>query len=275
MHEEVNKHLPRLARQRSIPEEQLRQAWLEFQARIEFRDVKDRAFPEQNVRDPNDVPFVDLYLTSDADAVLTQDKDIPAMGAKVLKPEILLPMRDYARSKSPEVGLRIGGVVVVGIPIVSLVVLLKLLNLPAEVQLLLLGAVVVAALHPRTREALSAGFSSLAAGLKSSAGVFGQVFGELSVKICTAQLELKAKEAVIEGVIPRRSLAPSPFLTELINEEGKKKAGFDPVHPLRITEKRATVRARRKGARRISVSLKATARRTQGNEQESPILTAL
>ncbi len=214
MHEEVNRHIPRLARERGVPEGGFHQAWLELQARIEFHDVKESAFASQNVTDPDDVPFVDLYLKSGADAVLTRDKDISAMGAKAFGPEVLLPVRDYARAKSPEVGLRIGGVLVIGIPIVSLVAVLKLLalalrsfrNLSPEVQLMLLGAALLAALHPRSQKAISAGFSSLAAGLKSSAGVFGEVFGDLSLKTAEAQLDVKAKQTVVEAAIPTAPL---------------------------------------------------------------------
>jgi predicted nucleic acid-binding protein len=43
MHEEVNCHIPRLALERSVPEERFRQAWLDLQTQIEFRDVKESA----------------------------------------------------------------------------------------------------------------------------------------------------------------------------------------------------------------------------------------
>jgi predicted nucleic acid-binding protein len=217
LHEEVNRHIPRLALERSVPEEAFRQAWVELQTQIEFRDVKENPFPGQSLRDPDDIPFLELYLSSGVDAVLTRDKDIAAMGAKALGPEVLRPMRDYARAKSPEVSLRIGGVVVVGIPVVSLVAVLKVLatalrsfrNLRPELQLLLLGGVVLAVFHPTTRKALSAGVSSLAIGLKSSAGIFGEVFGEVALKIVDAQLELKAKQTVVEALIPTARLSPA------------------------------------------------------------------
>jgi PIN domain-containing protein len=40
MHEEVNRHIPRLAQERSLPEARFREAWQDLQTRIEFREVK-------------------------------------------------------------------------------------------------------------------------------------------------------------------------------------------------------------------------------------------
>jgi predicted nucleic acid-binding protein len=210
MHEEVDRHIPRLARERSLPEAKFREAWQDLQTRIEFREVKTNSQQRENVRDQNDIEFVVLYNKSGADAVLTRDRDIPAMGAKSVGPEVLPSVRDYARAKSPEVSLRIGNAVVFGIPIAAVAVLAKLLsaawrtirNLSPELPFLLLSGAILAALHPRSRKALRAGFSSLGSGLRTSGGVFAQVVGELSVNIEAAQLEVKAKQTVVENLIP-------------------------------------------------------------------------
>ena len=210
MHEEVDRHIPRLARERSLPEAKFREAWQDLQTRIEFREVKTNPLQRENVRDQNDIEFVVLYKKSRADAVLTRDRDIPAMGAKSVGPEVLPSVRDYARAKSPEVSLRIGNAVIFGIPIAAVAALAKLLsvawrtirNLSPELQFLLLSGAILAALHPRSRKALRAGFSSLGSGLKTSTGVFAQVIGELSLEIEAAQLEVKAKQTAVENLIP-------------------------------------------------------------------------
>jgi len=272
MHEEVNRHIPRLARERSVPEERFRQAWVELQAQIEFRDVRDvkEGLPGRNVRDPDDLPFVILYLSSGVDAVLTRDLDIPAMGAKALGPEALVPVRDYARAKSPEVSLRFGGVLVVGIPIVSLVASLKLLsmalrafrNLSPELQLLLLGGVVLAALHPTSRKALYAGFSSVTTGLKNSAGLFGEVFGELSVRIAASQVELKAKETVVEGLVPTRLSVPQAFaIGSSVKDQTTATAWFDSNASLQIQKAAPRNPAIRRRTRRMSTRSKTSSSR--------------
>jgi len=118
-------------------------------------------------------------------------------------------MREYARAKAPEVGLRIGGVVIVGIPIAALVGVLKLLtaglravrDLPIEVRLLLLALVAFAAFHPPTRKALSSFFSSLSSALTGSGAVAGQLIGEVSLRFVDAEADLKLKELALVAAI--------------------------------------------------------------------------
>lgn len=209
-HEEVAKHIPRLARERRVAVKSFDDAWAELQSRIKFQAVtKPGRSMEGSYRDPNDLPFVDLYFESGADAVLTSDKDIAAMGAKAVGPEVLLPIREYARAKAPEVTLRIGGALVVGIPIAALVGLLKLLaatvrafrNLSAELQILLLAAVALAFLHPASRKALSSLFQSVSSGLTGSATIFGELIGELSLRYALAEAELKPKQMAVAAAM--------------------------------------------------------------------------
>jgi predicted nucleic acid-binding protein len=213
MHDEVKRHIPRLAQLRRVSEDKLRMAWIELQAKIEFREVAESAISGSRVADPYDLPFVRLYWTSGADAVLTSDKDISLMGAKTVRPEAMVQVRDYARSKSPEVTLRVGGVLVVGVSVGTIVLLLQVLgsalrnfsNLPRVTQVLLIGGALFAVIHPGTRRALASAFSSLASNLRLPARVLVDVFCELSMKIGETQLDLKIKESAVGQVIPRRA----------------------------------------------------------------------
>jgi hypothetical protein len=215
--EEVSRNIPRLAQEEDVAKEKLDQAWQEFQGRIEFSEDIESAIPA-NVAHLNDLPFVNLYLTSDADAVLTQDKHISMMGAKALAPDKLVSVRDYARSKSPEVTLRVGGVLVVGVSIGSVIALLKIIaaalrsfaKLPVEFQVLIIAGAIFAFVHPGSRRALSNSLSVIASSLKIPADIFVEVFAELIVKFGEAQLELKAKQTIVENTIPRRSLSTLP-----------------------------------------------------------------
>src|ERR1041384_6839099 len=110
LREEIERHIPRLAKLRRVSEEPLRKAWSDLQTQIDFQKVRSPTNFAAEVVDRYDLPFVDLYLESGAVGVLTRDADISAMGAKTINPEVLRPLREYARAKAPEVGLRIGGV---------------------------------------------------------------------------------------------------------------------------------------------------------------------
>lgn len=213
MYEEVNRHLPRLAESWGVSEEQLREAWIELKAKIEFRESREDRSPGSTVIDPDDLPFVRLYWTSGADAVLTSDKDISLMGARAARPEAMRQLRDYARSKSPEVTLRIGGTLLVALPIGSVVLLFKIIgaalrgisNLPREIQLLLIGGALFAVIHRGSRRTIAAACSSLASNLELPAEILLDAFCELFMRLGEAQLDLKVRERAVAEVIPRRA----------------------------------------------------------------------
>ena len=216
---EMDRHIPNLALEKGIAEAKLRQEWQELQPYIEFREVVECGLPSFMVADPDDLPFVSLYLRSNADAVLTYDKHISLMGAQAVKPDAIRFVRDYARSKAPEVTLRVGGVVIGGVAIGSLIALLRLLvsalrsflRLPLEYQLLVVAGLVLAFAHPASRKAIFNSLSSLTSALKVPANVALEVVAELTMRFGEAQLELKASQTILETKIPRRVIPVFPI----------------------------------------------------------------
>jgi predicted nucleic acid-binding protein len=225
LYEEVDEHLPRIAQAEGIPIEKMRSAWFEFQARIEFRAVQETGdVAGINVVDPDDLAFVTLYLTSDVHAVLTHDKDISSMGAETLGINDVMRVRDYARAKSPEVTIRVGGMLVVGVAIGGLVALVKLIGgllrsfskLSPEVQMLLVAGAIFAVLHPTTRKMLAAGISAIGENLKGPSVIFGDVCAEISLQMNAAQLTVKEKQVPVDSILNKRlttkSTTPAPLV---------------------------------------------------------------
>jgi predicted nucleic acid-binding protein len=242
LYEEVDEHLPRIAQVQGVPIEKLRSAWLEFQARIEFRAVQETGdVVGINVVDPDDVAFVTLYLTSDVHAVLTHDKDISRMGAETLGINDVMRVRDYARAKSPEVTIRVGGMLVVGVAIGGLVALVKLIasilrsfsKLSPEVQMLLVAGAIFAALHPATRKMLAAGISAIAENLKGPTEIFGDVCAEISLQVTAAQLTVKEKQPTIDSILTKRLTTRSPTPAPVAVENGplSTSRSNDPLFP--------------------------------------------
>ena len=102
------------------------------------------------------------------------------MGAKTVSAEAMLQVREYARSKSHEVTLRIGGALVVSVPIGSIVLLCKIIgvalrgfpNLPREVRFLLIGGALFAVIHPGTRRTIATALSFARFDLRTSSKSF-------------------------------------------------------------------------------------------------------
>jgi hypothetical protein len=222
--EEVNRHLPRIAKAEHVSIEKLGAAWSEFQARIEFRDTEELGCVEGiDVVDPDDLAFVTLYMKSDVHAVLSHDKDISRMGAETLGINDVMRVRDYARAKSPEVTIRVGGMLIVGVAVGGLVALVKLIaaalrsfsRLAPEIRALLVAGAIFAVLHPATRKTLLAGISAIGENLKTPSLIFGEVCGEVSLQMSLAQLTVKEKQVPIDSIISKRvttkSTTPEPL----------------------------------------------------------------
>lgn len=215
--EEISRHIPRLAAERGIPEESLTRAWRDYESRINYVIVGQNDVHEAvTVADPDDLPFVYLYRKINADAVLTRDKDIPAMGAESVELEAALHIREYARAKAPEVMLRAGATVIT-IPVVAGALALGRISgraiktfsgFPPWVQLaLILGALAVG-INPRSRKALSSSVSPLLTKFKENVPVLLHLLGALAEELNTARQKVDDHERVLEASIPRSTKRP-------------------------------------------------------------------
>ena len=219
--EEVNKHIPRLAAERDISEEHLRREWQQYQSRIQFYEVNTAGLDAGEVADPDDLPFVYLYQKINADAIMTRDKHISMMGARSVKLEAVVHIRDYARDKTPEVTIRFGTTAISELLVGGTVAMAKLSSkavkgfskLPSWLQIALLIGAVAAGIHPRSRRSLSAFFSSSATKLKSPGGVLLNVFDTLIRELNAAELKVESSQRLLRA-IPRASKRPLKVMAE-------------------------------------------------------------
>jgi hypothetical protein len=199
------------------PEEALARAWRQYESRITYVDVgpvSDAGAGE--VADPDDLPFVYLYREINADAVLTRDRHIRAMGARSVKLEALIHVREYARAKAPEVTLRAGAVVVT-VPVavvgqalwgLSKAAVRKFSGLPPWVQLALLGGALAVGINPRSRRAILNSVSTLVAKLKEPGAALSRALGTLADEFYRAQREVDSREILLSNSIPRARMGP-------------------------------------------------------------------
>lgn len=218
LRDEVTKHIPRLAGERCIPEESLRQAWLGYQSRINFVDAGQASAEEAATAvDPDDLPFVYLYRKVNADAVVSRnEKHIRAMGARSVKLEVMVHVRDYAREKAPEVTLKAGAFIIT-LPVLAgahaLVTLLirvakGIANLPPGVQLTLLAVALAVSAHPRSRRVLSTFASQHASKLKGPARDVLRALLALMEQMSAAERRVMLKQEILERSIPRSAKRP-------------------------------------------------------------------
>lgn len=163
LREEVCEKIPLIAARENISEVQLRKEWDAYQPFMHYVAEGPRgnsiAVGTNSVRDPNDLPYVYLYDSTDAAAVLSLDKDISAMGAPTVGFDVIIHLRDYARSKTVEVSFLVCGVTIGTASLHGAMELLAALakgvsQLPDWAKLLLVVGGLAAVLHPGIRSAI-------------------------------------------------------------------------------------------------------------------------
>jgi predicted nucleic acid-binding protein len=163
LRQEVCEKIPLIAVRENISEVQLRKEWDSYQPFQHYVAVDPRessiAVGAKSVRDPNDLPYVYLYDSTDATAVLSLDNDIAAMGTPTVGFDVIIHLRDYARSKTVEVSFLVCGATIGTASLHGAMELLAALErglsqLPDWAKLLLVVGGLVAVLHPGIRSAI-------------------------------------------------------------------------------------------------------------------------
>jgi predicted nucleic acid-binding protein len=217
LREEVGEKIPVLAAEKDVSEADIWREWAEYQPLIRFIDAGPFSDEERAAAvDPDDFPFVSLYRKVDADAVVSRDWHIGAMGARSIEPEALIHVRNYARAKAPEVALRVGAMAVTAPPAagayalwkLSVLAVKKFSVLPPWAQLGLLAGVLAVGASPRGRKAVSTAVSPLTAKLKATAPVLLELLGTLAEELNAAQQKADESQSAFEVYIPRRAKRP-------------------------------------------------------------------
>ncbi|MBI3803601.1 MAG: hypothetical protein HY282_07535 [Nitrospirae bacterium] len=166
------------------------------------------------LRDPNDAPFLRLRHYIGADAVITSDLDIPTAGVPTIPwVKIHLSFRNYSRGKDVELSITLGGVLITGVGMASVIGLLYVIavgvsKLPPWLQLLLVVGVGSVLIHPESRAAVAKKIKNLGAGLADTWEIVEPGVNEM-IKIAK-ESRTDAEHALnqFQGEIP-----PNPKLT--------------------------------------------------------------
>jgi predicted nucleic acid-binding protein len=224
--EMIRSAIPQFAARGAIPELELQALWIEYKKQIIWTDVP--VVPESIEAiggDPKDIPYVALQRTISAQAILSRDKDIDALGGNRVDLEFVLSLRSYARAASYSVGIRVGGVVVAIVSLELLAQLMKMIGstiseLPPAIKVALVAGVVFVAAHPQSRGRVV----ELLRGLgKSLAGTWPAI--EVLVEMASRK-QMEAQSALGDT---ERLLNPQGPLSRSPNENKRKRKRRLPV----------------------------------------------
>jgi predicted nucleic acid-binding protein len=163
--EEVERRLTRIAENVEVSLDAIQEAWASYATLIHVIPAEHLEVPEADsrTRDPTDLPFLAAQHAVGAHGMLSKDKDLPAMGALVVKHEVLRIAVEFARSRSVVVegtvlatgALGLGGAVAYGAFKGAAALVRGYRRLPGWVQVLLpviaVGATALVLFHAPTR----------------------------------------------------------------------------------------------------------------------------
>lgn len=232
---EVEKSLPEIARKRRMSAEVLQGVWAEYAKSLNFCEVATETTEDKkNVRDPKDLPFIQLAKEIRAGGIATDDKDIPAMGGTGIQLDCIIQLRDYARAKHIELAIRLGGTLLIAASIGALIGLIKILiqlvgRSPAWIKLALLGTAVFVIAHPKSREFIAGKLKVFGSSVKNG---LEEPFSEVLTKYSEAQKNASAtlsKTLEVIEVSVRTPLSVHVYATCL--------ASKNPLSPAEIERK--------------------------------------
>ena len=220
--EEMRLKLAEISERESLPLEPLLTAWGQYRSCIRFYEAKrpTTSLGTSEIADPKDMPYIETYTAVGAAAILTDDPHLTRMGARTVRFELTMAMRDYARFTSIECTLKFHGVILttIGIEVLSQFVrfirfVFQLMaKAPILLQLLLGAALLFALLHRATRERLFQVFERGGEAVLSAAERLFPLLGELSVETRNAQVNArtawdKVAPYVVNRPVPLRAHA--------------------------------------------------------------------
>lgn len=163
--DEVERRLTRIADNVKVSSDRVREAWASYVTLInviptEHLDVEEAGC---RTRDPSDLPFLAAQQAVGAHGMLSKDKDLPAMGALVVKHEVLRVAVEFTRSKSLAVQGTVLGTGTLGLGVAltygafkgAVAIIRGYRRLPGWLQVLLpvvaISATAFVVFHPPTR----------------------------------------------------------------------------------------------------------------------------
>jgi predicted nucleic acid-binding protein len=197
--EEVEEKLPDRAAKNNLTHDACLAEWSRYKMMLSVRDADMTLTGKYALGiDPDDAPTLALAEELGADGILSKDKHIKAMGGTPVPIEFCFAARAYSRKMAVSVSIRVGGhLFVLGTvrAVEQALIAIRgayaaIRTLPDWAKLLALVALIVAVLHPKSRQQLLAALSTMATVLGQSLPAILQMVGEL------AELEARNRAAV-------------------------------------------------------------------------------
>lgn len=215
--DEVEEHIPLIAAKKGIDIQLLYVEWNSYKTKLKIAVPDFEAVQIlKNGVDPDDAEFVALAQTIGAAGVISKDRHIGLMGGNQISVMCITHLRNYSRSTSIELNIKVNGVLFANISIATIRGLFEggkaLINgigkAPDWLKLALLAGGLFVVLHPGARAAVANGLKTVLQGigeatptiiaLIAEAAVLAEKHkSEAQIHLDSAMKELSKNEAAI------------------------------------------------------------------------------
>ena len=203
---EIEEHFADISEQEAVSLARVREEWELLRPLILFYDPLPEERPD-NCVDPDDVAYLHTLRQLDADFVLTLDRHFTMMGAPVMPTGLDRTLRDYARSSSVVLSVKLGSGFAIVVGSQTVTALAKLIadcarKLPPFVKLLLGIGVGIALLHPDSRRKIVDFGKSLTLNLKTV--VLTSLSSEIVKSVASSAQQANSLQKDIAAVLPSK-----------------------------------------------------------------------
>ena len=205
LEKEIEKYIPEIAEQTGVSVDGVRQEWRLLRPLIRFYEPLSSPEPI-SCADPKDFVYIQTFEQLDADFVCTADHHFVAMVASVMPAGLDRILRDYARSTTVLLTVKLGSTlaVMVGSQLLSAVataIASAMSKLPPAIKLALGLCVGVALLHPTSRRKFQAFIRMLWTDM--GAGVSASLSSDAAAIFVESAHLAAASENAIQATLPR------------------------------------------------------------------------
>lgn len=206
--QEIEKYLPEIATISGASTADAEAEWQQFQRLVHFHEPNGDARRFAAV-DPKDADYMLTAEELGADFVRTCDPHFQRMGANVIGPEFELVLRDYARSTSILVTVKLGSTVALtfsaGVFVEAVRGIAEMFRkLPPATKAILIAAIAVVLLHPTSREKVIQGLKMIWHRLSEAKPMLVPICQEIIRYVTEAALRSETASETIKSRLPVR-----------------------------------------------------------------------
>jgi hypothetical protein len=200
LEQEIFEHAEEIAADTNSSVEDVLREWQLIRPYIFFYEPGEQRLEIADVADRDDLSYVATQSQLGLPAIYTDDPHLGRMGAPVIAKKIDAELRDYARASSVTIGISLGFGITVAVSIEAVPAVFRLFKSgfdwlrrrPIAQQLLIVGALVLFAMHKRVKARYKQLWHTYGPALMQTLSALLIEYGENALKAKTAVTSLKA-----------------------------------------------------------------------------------